>query len=29
VFSFGPNAESFKGIYENTEIFEKLKNTLK
>ena len=21
VFSFGPNAESFKGIYENTEIF--------
>ena len=29
VFSYGPNAESFKGIYENTEIFEKLKNTLK
>ena len=29
VFSFGPNAESFKGIYENTEIFEKLKNILK
>ncbi|SUZ53072.1 uncharacterized protein METZ01_LOCUS5926 [marine metagenome] len=28
VFSYGPNSESFKGIYENTEIFKKLKNTL-
>ena len=29
VFSFGTNSESFKVIYENTEIFEKLKNTIK
>lgn len=28
VFSYGPNADSFKGIYENTEIFEKMKKTL-
>jgi len=28
VFSYGPNSESFKGIYENTEIFKKLKTTL-
>jgi len=28
VFSYGPNSESFKGIYENTEIFKKFKKTL-
>ena len=28
VFSYGPNSESFKGIYENTAIFKKLENTL-
>ena len=28
VFSYGPGAEWFKGIYENTEIFKKLKSTL-
>ena len=26
VFAFGPGAEKFRGIYENTEIFEKMKN---
>jgi alkaline phosphatase len=25
VFAYGPGAESFAGIYENTEIFEKFK----
>ena len=24
VFSYGPGAENFKGVYENTEIFHKL-----
>jgi len=28
VFSYGPNSQLFKGIYENTEIFKKLKTTL-
>ena len=28
VFAFGPGAENFQGIYENTEIFEKMKNLL-
>jgi len=28
VFAYGPGAENFQGIYENTEIFEKLKNLL-
>ena len=28
VFSFGPNAELFSGIYENTAIFSKLKTTV-
>ncbi|MBS3771368.1 MAG: alkaline phosphatase [Bacteroidales bacterium] len=26
VFAFGPGAEEFQGIYDNTEIFEKMKN---
>jgi len=29
VFSYGPTAKSFSGIYDNTEIFEKLINSLK
>ena len=29
VFSYGPSSEAFKGIYENTEIFKKLKSTIK
>ena len=28
VFSYGPNAEIFKGIYENTAIFHKMKTTV-
>jgi len=28
VFSYGPNSQLFKGIYENTEIFKKLNSTL-
>lgn len=28
VFSYGPGAEKFKGIYENTEIFHKMKKSL-
>ena len=28
VFAYGPGAEDFQGIYENTEIFEKMKNLL-
>jgi alkaline phosphatase len=28
VFSYGPGADLFKGIYENTGIFKKLKSTL-
>ena len=28
VFSYGPGAEQFKGIYENTAIFHKMKNSL-
>jgi alkaline phosphatase len=28
VFAFGPGAESFAGIYENTDIFEKMKSLL-
>ncbi|MFW5943803.1 MAG: alkaline phosphatase, partial [Bacteroidota bacterium] len=26
VFAFGPGAEKFQGIYDNTKIFEKMKN---
>lgn len=29
VFAYGPGAESFMGIYDNTEIFEKLKELIK
>jgi alkaline phosphatase len=28
VFAFGPGAEKFAGIYENTEIFEKMLQAL-
>ena len=28
VFSYGPTAEQFKGIYENTEIFHKMSASL-
>jgi alkaline phosphatase len=29
VFAFGPGAEHFAGIYENTAIFQKIKSCLK
>ena len=29
VYAFGPGAEAFTGIYENTDIFEKIKSLLK
>jgi len=29
VFSFGPNSSYFKGIYDNTEIFNKLLSIVK
>jgi alkaline phosphatase len=29
VFSFGPSSENFSGIYENTQIFYKLKESIK
>jgi len=29
VFAFGPGAEEFQGVYENNEIFDKIKSLMK